>query len=293
MPVRLNSLAAAFVLAASAPLLAQEASPAQPPAPAPAAALPDAREILLKGVDAVGGKDALLKVKSIEMTGTVEMPDLGIKGKVVARTAVPSMMFTTMDLGPAGEFRTGFDGKVGWATDKIQGARLLEGKELATIAREADFLKDAEPLKRWDSYETKSEAKFAGFECWKLEVKKGDDKAVLWYEKSTHLPRGLEMVIETQMGKIPMTTAFVEYKDFNGVKFPVRSEAKQAGQKIVTVYESIVLDRVDAAVFALPKEIQALLEPEPAEDADEEAESVQKPTDKVDGTAVPAPAPKP
>ena len=91
---------------------------------------------------------------------------------------------------------------------------------------------------------------------------------------------GLEMVLETQMGKIPMSTAFVEYKDFNGLRFPVRSEAKQAGQKIVTLYQAITLDSVDAAVFELPKEIKALLEPEPAEEEDA-------------GASSPAPAAKP
>jgi hypothetical protein len=282
---RIRSVAAALCLLATAPLAAQETkpapAPAEAPAPAPApASLPDAREILAKGVDAVGGKEALLKVKSIEMKGTVEMPALGMKGEVVARTLAPNKMLTAMTLGAAGEFRTGFDGSVGWSIDKIQGARLLEGKELAMIVREADFLKDADPLKRWDSVETKAEAVFAGFDCWKIEAKKGDDKAVLWYEKSTHLPRGLEMVLETQMGKIPMSTAFVEYKDFNGLRFPVRSEAKQAGQKIVTLYQAITLDSVDAAVFELPKEIKALLEPEPAEEEDA-------------GASSPAPAAKP
>jgi len=262
--------ATALVLAVVAPVTAQSDPGKTEPSPAPEVALPEAREILSKGVDAVGGKEALLKVKSIEMKGSIEMPAQGIKGTMIARTAAPNKMMTSMNLGALGEFRTGYDGTVGWASDKIQGTRLLEGKELATIAREADFLKDADPLKRWDSVKTVADGKFGGFDCWKIEAAKGDEKAVLWYEKSTHLARGLEMVLETQFGKIPMSTAFLEYRDFNGVKLPVRSEAKQAGQKIVTVFESIALDSVDASTLELPAEVKALLEPEPTDGEDGE-----------------------
>ena len=59
-----------------------------------------------------------------------------------------------------GAFRTGFDGKTGWASDKIQGTRLMQGKELETIAREADYMKDVDPLRRWDKVETIGEGAF-------------------------------------------------------------------------------------------------------------------------------------
>jgi len=269
---RLLAVSALLTVAASTSLHAQEAKPdVVAPAPAaPAADLPQAREIMLKGVEAIGGKDAMLKIKSIEMKGSIEMPAQGMKGTMIARAAAPNKMLTTMSLGAIGDFKTGFDGTTGWASDKIQGTRILEGKELAMIVRESDFLKDADPLKRWDTYATTAEAKFSGFDCWRIEASKGEEKAVLWYEKSTHLPRGLEMTVETQIGKLPVSTAFLEYKEFNGLKFPVRTEAKQAGQRLVTVYESIVLDAVDPASFELPADVKALLEPEPAEDAETE-----------------------
>lgn len=267
-PAQIRRLAVAAALALSSPLLAQDAPDAKPGAApaAKAANLPEAREVLLKGVEALGGRDAFLKIKSIEMKGSIEMPAQGLKGTMVARTALPNKMLTTMSLGALGDFRTGFDGTTGWASDKIQGTRLLEGKELATIVRESDFMKETDPLKRWDAYATTAEAKFGGFDCWKIEASKGDEKAVLWYEKATNLPRGLEMTLETQLGKIPVSTVYLEYKDFNGLKFPVRSEAKQAGQRIVTVFDSIVFDSVDPSSFELPAEVKALLEPEPADD---------------------------
>ena len=240
-----------------------------------------AKDIIAKAIEVIGGKDAWAKRTSMEMSGTIELPAQGMKGTMVSRTGQPNRMVTTMELAGLGAFRTGFDGKVGWSSDKIQGTRLMTGKELETIAREADYLKDVDPMARWDSVTTAGEGAFGGFDCWKLEAKrttKSEDgkettsKATMWYEKSTHLLRGYETVVETSIGALPMSTTFVEYKDFDGIKLPVRTEATQAGQKIITVFEKISFDSVPADAFVLPKEVQALLEPEPA-DEDEDAGS--------------------
>ena len=282
-------------LLGAAPAIAQDAAP---PSTAPAesakpaaASLPPAKDIIAKAIEVIGGKDAWAKRTSMEMSGTIELPAQGMKGTMVSRTGQPNRMVTTMELAGLGAFRTGFDGKVGWSSDKIQGTRLMTGKELETIAREADYLKDVDPMARWDSVTTVGEGAFGGFDCWKLEAKrttKSEDgkettskettskettsKATMWYEKSTHLLRGYETVVETSIGALPMSTTFVEYKDFDGIKLPVRTEATQAGQKIITVFEKISFDSVPADAFVLPKEVQALLEPEPA-DEDEDAGS--------------------
>ncbi len=261
-------------------------APAAPTTPAPPTVpLPDAKEILAKSVDAIGGREAWSKRQSMEMKGTLELPGQGIKGTIIARTAQPNKMSTTIELAGIGAFRTGFDGTTGWSSDKISGARLMLGKELETIAREADYLKDVDPLRRWEKVETVGEGKFGNFDCWKVLATKGEEKSTLWFEKSTSLPRGFEMIVDTQLGKLPVVTIFVEYKEFDGIKLPVRSEASQAGQKIVTVYETITLDSVPPTTFDLPPEIKALLEPEPA-DEDEGA-----PTPPVAPAPPAAPAP--
>ena len=252
-------------------------APAAPAAPAEAKpALPDAKELLKKSVEAVGGAEARAKKKSMEMKGTMEMPGQNLKGAIVTRYLQPNKMITVIDLPGFGEMRSGFDGTVGWSASKLQGARLMTPKELETMAREADYMKDADPLKRYDTVETTGEATIGGFDCWKVKARKGDESSTLWFEKSTGLARGVSMTIETQLGKMPVTTVFTEYRDFDGIKLPTRTEVMQAGAKIVTVYETITFDTVDDAVFILPTEVKALLEPEPADD-DEGEPAAAKP----------------
>ncbi|MGA1224580.1 MAG: hypothetical protein ACO31E_08450 [Phycisphaerales bacterium] len=264
------------------------------PGTVPTELAPDAKSIVLRGVAAAGGKDAWATHGTIEMRGTIEMPGQGIKGRMVSRAGKPNLMVTEIEFDGLGLFRTGFDGKTGWASDKIQGTRLMTGKELETIAREADYMKDADPLSRWDSVELIGSGEFSGFDCWKIaasrkaakagqkdgekaDEKAGDkpapsDRATLWYEKSTGLLRGHETSVETMLGTIAVSTTFVEYKEFGGLMLPVRTEARQANQKIVTVFESIAFDTVEASRFALPAEVKALLEPEPAEEGDGDAD---------------------
>lgn len=299
-----TSLAAVLAL----PALAQDAKPGTthpappqdvgaPAAPAPAAtpaqvALPEAAEILAKSVVAIGGRDAWEKIKSLEIKGTMAMPAAGIKGPMVSKIASPNKMSTVIELAGVGTIRQGFDGTTAWSMDPISGPRLLEGKELETMQREADFLKDVDPAKRWDSVKTVGEGDFGGFDCWKLEATKDGVVSTHWYEKSTGLPRGFTAEIDTQLGRIPVTSVMTSYKEFTGegfgsVQFPVATETTQMNQKMLSTVESIVFDAVPADAFTLPKEIVALLEPEPTEDE----ESGEKTSGDEAGSAKPA-APK-
>lgn len=289
-------LAATMLLLAPVCMAAQDTPAATPPNPAATAksSYPDGKSLLEKSVAAVGGAEARAKRKSMEMKGTMEMPGQNLKGPIVSRYAQPNKMVTIIDLPGIGEIRSGFDGTVGWSTSKIQGARLMTPKEVDAIAREADYMKDVDPMKRFDTVETVGEGTFAGFDCWKVQgLKKtagGDDKTVMWFEKSTGLPRGMAMSIETQLGKLPVTTSFIEYKDFDGIKLPVRTEATQAGAKLVTVFDSIVFDSVDPAAFELPTEIKALLEPEPADEDGADAPAPAEPATPATPTTPAAPA---
>jgi hypothetical protein len=271
-------------------------APAAPAATAPAApakSLPDAREILAKSVTAIGGREAWEKIKSVEIKGSMSMPAANIKGPMTSQVSSPNKMLTVIELAGVGTIRQGFDGTTAWSVDPISGPRLLEGKELETMTREADFLKDVDPAKRWDKVETVGEGDFGGFDCWKLEATKDGSTSTHWYEKSTGLPRGFSAEIDTQLGRIPVTTVMVEYKEFTGagfgsVQFPARTETTQMNQKMISLIESITFDAVPAEAFALPKEIAALLEPEPSEEGDD-AEAAPAPASSAPKQDAPKP----
>lgn len=288
----LAAFLAAPILLASPAFAQAESAPAAPAAPA--VALPPAAEILEKATAAIGGKDAWAKHTSMKLKGSMEVPLANIKGPMTTVMGAPTRMSMTMELPGLGVFRTGYDGKVGWASDKMSGPRLMAGKELETIARDADYFKDLDIAKRFGSVETVGEGEYGGFQCWKLLGKREKEETVLWIEKDTFLTRGMEMTVESQMGKIPVKSVIKEYREIEGIKLPVRTETTQMGQKMVMVVTDIELGKATDADFELPAEVKALLEPEPADEepaAPATPAAPAKPVDPTQSTPTSHPAP--
>jgi hypothetical protein len=264
---------AALLLAHAPAAFAQDGATTAPAAEKPAAPavnLPSAAEILAKSLEATGGKETWSKITSMESKGSMEIPAANIKGPMHTLMAAPNKTIMRMELAGFGSLTTAFDGTVGWSSDPTGGARILEGEERDLIAREAEILKNPDPMARWDSVKTIGEGEFGGFDCWKLEATRGDTKSILWFEKSTGLARGSESTVATQMGDIPVKSVlqtYTEYKgDFGAVKLATRTEASQMGQKMVATIDTVTFNAVAADAFALPKEVQELLKPEPTED---------------------------
>lgn len=268
-------------------------SPGSEP-PVPAAVLAPASAVLARAVEAVGGGEAWRKHASISMRGAMEIPALGLRGAVTSSTIAPNRMVTSIELPGLGKVRTGYDGTNAWAIEPTGGPRLLDPKEKESMARESSMFKDLELDRHWDAIETTGEAEFAGVVCWKVEAKRGDQSAVLWFEKESGLPRGSETTAETQLGRIPVVTRILEYGTFEGLKVATRTETTQMGQKMLATVERVEFDRVDPKDVELPPEIKALLEPEPAaeEDADGEHPAADAPPTSGAGDAsAPKPAP--
>jgi hypothetical protein len=307
---RTRRLIAASLLAVASALPAaarQDAAPGTPPVPAPAeppaasapADLPSVDSVLAKAAEAVGGREAWSKVRSMRTKGSFGVPAAGISGPMVTEMAQPNRIHTRMDLAGIGEVRTGFDGTTGWATDKIQGPRLMTGDEVETLRREAEMMKDFDVRGRYDSLEVVKDATHGGFACWELGGKKGDETTTLWFEKETGLARGSRMKVKSPLGEIPVESTVREYRAFEGdfgrILLPVAVEVVQMGQKLSTTVESAEFNCVDDAAFALPVAIRALLEPEPEDDADDmdddDMDDDDMDDDDMDDAAKPASAP--
>ena len=61
------------------------------------------------------------------------------------------------------------------------------------------------------------------------------------------------------MGAIEATNVVVEYADFGGILVPVKAVQRAMGIESVVTITSVEYDVVDATVFELPPDVQALL----------------------------------
>src|SRR5215212_6627225 len=107
-----------------APLYAQ--APAKPEPPA--AALPDAREIINRHIKAIGGRDAILARKSMHAVGTLSIPAQGLGGPVeVFHAASPNRTHMKFSVSGIGDIAEGFDGSHGWSVSPMTGPMLKVG----------------------------------------------------------------------------------------------------------------------------------------------------------------------
>jgi hypothetical protein len=67
------------------------------------------------------------------------------------------------------------------------------------------------------------------------------------------------MTTQSPLGKIQVETVLSDYRDFGGLKVPVKTELSMMGQKQVLAIESVTYDAIDPKVFELPAAVKALV----------------------------------
>jgi hypothetical protein len=105
-------------------------------------ALPTVEDVLDRYVNALGGKDALLKVTSRVSRGTIELPGFGARGRFEVHAKAPNKKATLIEVAGLGQNREGFSGTVGWSSSPTAGVREKNGPELAKVRRESEFHRD-------------------------------------------------------------------------------------------------------------------------------------------------------
>lgn len=102
---------------------------------------PEADQIMERYIRAVGGREALLHLKSRVSTGTCSFPLQGMTGKVVIYEQAPNKRSTEIQIPNTGIMQIGFDGARGWMQHPLMG--IIEFKEpvLSSLRRDFDFYK--------------------------------------------------------------------------------------------------------------------------------------------------------
>ena len=239
---------AAIVAALFAPLVAA------------AQTAPLADEIIARHVNAIGGNDAVLRVKSIRNSGTLEMPSAGISATIEAVSA-PNRSFMRMTIPGIGDIKNGYDGTVAWEVNPMRGPRIKTDKEKISAQEDADFhgamLFSKE---RYQTTETVGAADFGGEKTWQVKtVLKSGKVTHEFFSVATGLRVGSASTQESQSGTISVLTIESNYKQFGPIKLATRNEMTTGAQKVVVTLTEVVLDVIAPDAFELPEPVKALL----------------------------------
>lgn len=222
--------------------------------------LPPASEVVARYVEAIGGREAVLRPATARTVGRFEMPAAGLSGELEVFTARPDRMVTLVTIPGLGQMRTGYDGTTAWSVDPIMGARVFEGAELDGIRDQAQYLAAVRDASLFTSMETVKRTEIGGQPC--IEVKlvwQSGRESFDCYHPETGLLVASVGRQESPMGVMEVTSTFSDYRDFGGVQMPTRITQEMMGQQQVMTISEVEFDTVDESVFALPAEIQAII----------------------------------
>lgn len=232
-----------------------EATPrAADPEPAPARTLPLAKEVLARAAEAMGGRDALDRVKSFYYRGTIEIPGQNIHGTLEIWWKGGDFYMEQAVEG-IGLIRAGKQGQEIWAEDPINGRRKLSGIEAEQHAWASSLLLAAEWTRYFDEAETIDERTDGGRTVHDVRLRAASGLQVtMSFDAATGLQVGQAFEQITPMGTQPFEVRFEDYREVEGIKLAYRQVIDARIQQVVQEITEIRLNAdVDASRFAFPR----------------------------------------
>lgn len=222
--------------------------------------LPTGEQVLARYVEATGGRAAYEKLHTRIASGTMELASMGIKGPFTMWQSEPDRIYAEFDLAGLGKIQTGSNGEVVWEQNPMTGYRLLQSTERAAFLRTASMEAELQWQRFFSKVECAGKETVDGRPTYKVVLTPLDGKPLTsYYDVESGLLAKTDMVLETQMGEVPVETRVSEYKSVEGILIPYVSR-----QKILMMEQVITLEKVQHNVevpkdrFALPPEIAAL-----------------------------------
>lgn len=196
-------------------------TPATGAAPAAAAAVPSADQVLDHYVNAIGGRAAWTKLNSRVSKGTIEIPAMNnLSGTVEIHEKAPNSMLAVITLGGA-VFEQGFDGTTAWSNDPQNGVRVLTGAELDDAKREADFYHPLDLKKLYAKMTVTGTDKVGDRQAYVVEATAvGGDPDRMYFDTESGLLVRAVNHRHTPDGVAVFQAEVEDYKDVDGVKLP-------------------------------------------------------------------------
>jgi hypothetical protein len=224
-------------------------------------ALPSGRALVDKFVNAVGGEAAYRAVNTMHATGTFEMPAQGVTGTIEVFSARPANVRLRADIEGVGRIERGYDGKVGWSVNPIEGPSLVTGRQLRELIDDALFDGPLHPTDKISELTTVGQTTFDGQPAYKVKVVfASGTEQFEYFAQDSGLLIGSEGPREMPGGGVaPRVNMFRDYRQFGGLKQPTRLVQHTLGIEQVVTIAAYEYDTVKASAFAPPPEVMALI----------------------------------
>jgi len=210
------------------------------------APLPSVDEILNAYVRAVGGAQAIEKIKSRVLKGSrIGADGVLVPEEVYAKAPDKMLTITTY---PKVAFRTGFNGTHGWARSSQGEGRDLNEEMQAQLKREAAFYKETKLKELYSKMAVLGRTSINDRETFIVEATPvgGSVPEKLYFDAQTGLLVRTYTEAKTVLGQYPTQTDYEDYREVDGVKIPFTIRwsipGRVWGRKITEAKQNVPLD---------------------------------------------------
>lgn len=177
-----------------------------------------AEEVINNYVTAIGGKDAISKIKDLTMTFTGEVQ--GANLEVVIQKKTPNKFSQAVNVTGMGEVQKQVCDGTKVRASGMQGSEdITDPEKVKAVAMQAVIVPEAEYTAMGAKLTYAGKEKVNNADAHKLEVTIGSVKMTEFYDAATGLKVRQMITAETPMGSQTIISDYSDYKDINGVKF--------------------------------------------------------------------------
>lgn len=216
-----------------------------------AAAGPTAEQLLDKYVQALGGAEAIDKVSTRVMTGTIDFGGMSAPIEIYAKDPEKRISLTRMQ---QGESVTAFNGQEGWLGMVGHPMREMHGSDLEAAAIDADLHLATHLKQMFTGMSVEGTEKIGDHNTNVLVGTRADKPPIyLYFDEQSGLLVRLVRFGDTALGLMPTQIDYADYRDLSGVKVPYRwTLARPNGRFTIQVQEAKQNVPVDEAKFVKP-----------------------------------------
>ena len=223
---------------------------------------PSGRTVYQRYVDALGGTDLIQGVQSLEVHGRYQVEG-GPAGDMTLMLARPDKLLFKIELDGVGTIIQATDGKVAWRQHPVQGLQILTAQETRMIdkwvARGFSLLPD---IAAFSHVGTPEDSHHAGRPCRKIAltlVATGEQYQDC-FDVETGLLIGRWESSATPNGPATMMGWSDEYRQFGPLTVATHWSHELDARRWSANYQSVEVNALDPAVFAVPAELRAAVQ---------------------------------
>lgn len=270
--IQLTAIISLFLFAFALPCFSQSANPPKN-APSKEESLPTADEIAAKCAKGSGGKEAWAKLSTQVLSGTMEITNTPIAGKLEITSKAPNKVFHLFSIGD-GQFvqKRGFDGRVGWEFDSQKGFKRLEGAELEDARLEGIFDTDVRLREIYPDMRVTGRSKVGERNAYTVLIhESGSRTKTVYFDAETGLRIAEDSESPDATGKPEKTKVlFEEYRGVSGIQIPFLIHVTAPAFELVIRIQDVKHNvPVDDALFAMPAAGNSPAESKPNSDSTE------------------------